>query len=227
MTPAAYLANVPDWSDWATAQAWVDAAVARVRSAQPADIQDFACLDGAELCPPDALWRRWVLATFAADLACYPAPVDQVSFCRLARAMHLFPKGFSLYFGRDASGQGTPLGYCGWLPIWPATFAQFHDHPAALADRAIAPAPLRSNHAPYLYIFNYSVPAQLRGTPLSRALVQHMVAGVAACQPAGLATIAVSADGRRIAERWGMQVTASVQVGDGTEHVLATPRDRL
>lgn len=213
--------GVPDWTDWDAASAWVCEGLRNV-AALPRACGDEGRFESTLPSPvegkrfgqyQDAGWRRAVLAVFLADLASYPAGADQVSFARLALAMHVFPRGFRTWWTRDGQGRAWPAGYAAWHPVSPATFSLLANASPCLRNRVVAPQPLGPGERPYVYVFNYSVALPLRRTALSRALVKTLAADLAAAEPEGLAAIVVSEDGRRVAERLGMKRTGELRSG--------------
>ncbi len=171
----------------------------------------------------DSTWRKHVLATFMADLASYTEPASRVSFERLAYVMHAFPTGFRVFWAQGPDCRWWPVGYSAWYPMLASAFALLADDAHALRDRMVVPALEPELEGPFVYLFNYSVVGTLRRTPLSSNLVKRLAADIAAANPAGLATIAVSADGCRVAERFGMKRTG-VLVLDGVEQFVFAAR---
>lgn len=227
------LESVPSWENWNVVEDWV--AAARVAAAAPLR------LDGGELCSlsgseiagasasvlgryADISWRRFALATFAADLCCYFSKEDQVNFDRLLYVMHAFPEGFRVWWSRISDGAWWPVGYSGWYPVSDAVFSRIEAGDPSLSDRLIPP--VRENRRPgcLLYVFNYSVTPSLRASPTSRALIKGLAADIDMEQPAALAAITVSADGVRVAERFGMRAQALLRIGDLTERIYIARR---
>jgi hypothetical protein len=206
-------AAVPDGSNWTDAASWVQEGLQRIASLPRScagegmfESRVAPAAGGGTLgLYEEPAWRRAVLATFLADHACYPSPAEQVDFARLAYVMHAFPAGFRTYWARDADGRAWPMGYAGWYPMPAATFELLANRPGELCGRRVMPEPLRPEARPWIYVFNYSVVPALRGTALSRTLIKTLAADLASVRPLGLAAITVSEDGRRIAERFGMQ----------------------
>jgi hypothetical protein len=225
------LALVPDGASWTDAQAWLDEGLRELAACASgaAAAEGFRVTTTPE--EPSAgsfgrygnpLWRRAVLATFFADLASYRVPVDQVSFDRLAFVMHAFPRGFRTYWVRPTGSRWWPVGYAGWYPMLPSAFRQFQRHPEELENRMVVPAIVDAAIAPFVYVFNYSVAPPFKGTALSKALVKSLAADLADAKPRGLACIAVSPDGCRIAERFGMRRTGTFTLDGSSELVFAT-----
>jgi hypothetical protein len=161
----------------------------------------------------DARWRGFVGATFAADLACYAEPGDQVSFDRLVDAMRAFPSGFRLW-GARLAGAGSawvPLGYSGVIPIAEAMFTQIEAGAVSLTGPPITALPAVEEGGSFLYLFNYSVVPGLRGTRMAARLVKALAEDVARTPHRGLAALTVSRDGERVAERFGMAARARAE----------------
>src|SRR5690349_14371323 len=91
------------FSDWDALSTRLARVVEQAREVEPTrEVEaSFGAIEDVEERAPgplgryaDARFRGLVGATFAADLACYAAPVDQVKFDRLVDAMRIFPRGF-------------------------------------------------------------------------------------------------------------------------------------
>ena len=102
-----------------------------------------------------------------------------------------------------------------------SVFRQFAKHPHEIENRTVVPA-ARLDDAPFIYVFNYSVAAPFKGTALSKALVKNLAFDLAQAKPAGLTCIAVSPDGCRVAERFGMKQTGEFTVDGSRERVFVT-----
>lgn len=210
---AAPLDAVPDWAD-GRPDAWLDRTLDAIRTSAPVDrAPSFACAGFSDLHPgsvasalgwhADPAWRRFALGLFAADLACYATPGDQVTFDRLSYVVSRFPQGFRLWWRAAADGAWLPVGYTGWYPVTESTFSRLEAGDPTLADRLIPPE-RELGERPFIYVFNYSVEAPSRRSALSRSLMQGLASDLAAANPAGLSAITVSPDGIRNAERLGM-----------------------
>lgn len=216
------------FSDWDVLRGQLIGVVERARAAAltEAVAASFASIEDepADALGPlgryaDARFRGLVGATFAADLASYDAPADQVSFDRLLDAMRVFPRGFRLW-GATIDGAGwTPLGYTGVIPIAAATFARFEAGSASLAGPPTAALPAVEPGGSFLYLFNYSVVPGLRGTPLAARVIKALAEDVARTPHLGLAALTVSGDGERVARRFGMEAR-----GAGRHEVVFTRR---
>lgn len=230
MTPDALapLAGVPDWTDGTEAEAWLARTIDAI-GALPRIAEGDACVStaGSSLGLPDppgptgrfgdARWRRFALAAFAADLACYLTPEDRVGFDRLLYVLDGFPGGFRVWWRRHHEAW-LPVGYAAWYPISPGSLSRLERGDPTLAERLIPPVRVASKGAP-VYVFNYSLDASSRRSTLSRALLSTLAAELSAAEPAALAAITVSPDGIRVAERFGMARRATLVSGDLTEWV--------
>jgi hypothetical protein len=169
-------------------------------------------------------WRRFALGIFAADLACYGTPGEQVTFDRLSYVVSRFPQGFRLWWRGTADRGWLPVGYTGWYPVSETTFERLEAGDPALADRLIPPLttmPGAAENRPFVYVFNYSADPSSRRSALSKALMQRLDQDLIAARPAGLAAITVSSDGLRIATRFGMKRRAGLDHGAVSESVHA------
>jgi hypothetical protein len=178
--------------------------------------------------PPvaDPRWQGFVAALYLADLASYAEPASQVDFARLRHVVQVFPRGFRLW-SADLPGAGRlPVGYSGWYPIAAASFTRMEREAGSLRDRTVQPLPAIERGGSFLYLFNFSVVPELKGTSAARRLMQTYASDVHAEEPRGLAAITVSPDGVRVATRFGMIRTGTVQGEGGEEGVFVTARPR-
>jgi hypothetical protein len=224
------LEGVPDLGDVAAATAWFEAKQAILRSLEPSPEIEASCrsvavndLVGAPS-PPfgrygDAAWRKLVLATLLVDWSCYPAPVDRVGIERLFQVMHVFPAGFRVWWVNDPGSGWLPVGYTGWYPIAELTFETLDARTSALFDRNVPALPAIDPGGSFLYLFNYSVLESLRRTSCSRRLLRALADDLAAVPLRGLAAIAVSEEGIRVAERFGMRRSGTLVLDGAPEHV--------
>jgi hypothetical protein len=211
--------ELADFSDWDALPGRIAGVVERARGVAITEeiAASFAAIEDEPEGSPgrigrfgDARWRGLVAATFAADLACYAEPRDQVSFDRLLDAMRIYPRGFRLW-GARASGAGwLPLGYTGVIPIAEATFARFEEGTASLGGAAITALPAVEPSGSFLYLFNFSVVPGLRGTPPAARVVKAFADDVQRTPHRGLAALTVSRDGERVVERFGMEARGRV-----------------
>lgn len=216
-------------ADWSGATGWLDAGLAALASGVPSAAAVEAVVHDEEERGVlgrygQRRWRSFVLGTFLADLACYPAPVDQVGFERLAYVMHVFPRGFRLWGGEVPGAGWLPVGYTGWYPIAASSFEVLEN--ASLRDRMVVPLPAIEPGGSFVYVFNFSIVPQLRGTVASKRLVRALAEDIAAAKARGLAAITVSAEGARVVERFGMKRTGTIEVG-GSEEAVYTSRAAL
>lgn len=226
------LEAVPDPADIAGATRWFEERRAALRGLEPspATLASFRATEVGRVlgqpAPPfgrhaDATFRKLVLAALLADWACYEAPVDQVRFDRLLHVMHVFPAGFRVWWAEAPGAGWLPVGYTGWFPIAAVTFEVLETRAAELRDRAlpVLPALEPEPEGSYVYLFNYSIVAALRGTDCSRRLVRALADDVGAVRLRGMAAITVSEDGARVAERFGMRRSGVMVVEGVPEHV--------
>lgn len=223
------LKNVPDFTSWKDARLWINQGLTNAQQMTPklASETEFLALDLDDIEKernfPFGLyasekWRKFVLATFLADLVSYPTPIDQVNFDRLLYVMHAFPQGFRTWWMRLPDHSWWPAGYTGWYPMLETMYELFQKNPEKLKDRTVVPdATKRPN--PYLYLFNYSLAPQLKKTALSKALMESYVNDISKQNAKGLACITVSEDGIRVAERLGMVCKGYLHLDGSTEGV--------
>jgi hypothetical protein len=215
-------------ADWSAAAGWLEAGLAALRGLAPsgalaASVEPVIHQEEES----SALgrygqrrWRSFVLGTFLADLASYPAPVDQVGFERLAYVMAVFPRGFRLW-GCDVGGAGwLPVGYSGWYPIAATSFELLEQKAASLRDRTVVPLPDVEPGGSFVYVFNFSIVPELRQTAASKRLVRALAEDITAARPRGLSAITVSPEGARVVERFGMKRTGAIVIGGGEEQVF-------
>lgn len=230
MRDAELLNSVPEW---AFAHGWISDGLRVLETRDPGRAEEFvtttipdAAKGGALGRYDDSRWRQAVLATFFADLASYTTASDQVNFDRLAFVMHAFPSGFRTYWAPMADGRWWPVGYSAWYPMLASAFELLDRRPSELENRMVVPATIRSDVAPFVYVFNYSVAPTFKKTELSKALVKALAAEIEAARPCALACIAVSPEGCRVAERFGMRRSGTFTLDTETETVF-TWRDAI
>lgn len=225
------LSNVPDFTSWKEASDWLEEGKRVARQLVPGAIlqADMASLEWDDIAQkqeaPFGLyasdkWRKFVLATFLADLVAYPKSSDQVNFERLLYVMHAFPRGFRTWWHKVPDGSWWPMGYTGWYPMLETAFQLFENNPGELKDRMVVPNTHITEQAPYLYLFNFSAAVALKKSNFTQALMQRFVEDISAQKPAGLACITVSEDGMRIANRFGMTRSGAITVDGESEGVF-------
>lgn len=223
------LEDVPDFTSWDEAQRWIE----DIKTLPQQDMADaqFATLEWSDIQEQpessfgfyaSANWRKFVLATYAADLMSYPEPVDQVNFDRLLFVMHAFPQGFRTWWIKPANKPWRPVGYTGWYPMLDTMFETFQNSPEKLKNRMVVPNNAASADGPILYLFNFSCAPQLKKTALTKALMTMCAADIAKQNPKGLACITVSDDGIRIAKRFGMTCSGYLTIDNTPEGVFVT-----
>lgn len=100
-------------------------------------------------------------------------------------------------------------------------FNVLHDDPGKVTHRGfMKPAPL-SPQGSFIYLFNYSIIPALRGTAHSRTLIKNYASELNAIPSLGLAAVTVSADGARIARKFGLTERGSMTHDGEPEQVYA------
>jgi hypothetical protein len=231
-TPDSLLSSVPDWHDWKKVSQWIkdgqrNAIQLSRESLEPSSIY---CLEWSNLreeknwpfgyyCSP--IWRKFTLAAFLADLVSYAAPIDQVNFDRLVFLMHCFPQGFRVWWLKSHDGGcWWPVGYTGWYPMLETVFDTFEKAPEKLRDRMVLPDPKSLEGSPYIYLYNYSVAPTLKKSSLSKALMKRYSDDIYAQAFQGLASIAVSEDGIRMASRFDLKLSGYLKIENMAEGVF-------
>src|SRR4051812_34718686 len=122
------LPAIPDWTDWRANEDWLSASLAALFRVQPGAIaeddflaapaESFGSLESGPFGRYGSPgFRALCLSLYLADLACYPAPRDQVSFARLLHVVHAYPAGFRVFFAPVEGAGLLPVGYTGYFPI--------------------------------------------------------------------------------------------------------------
>ncbi len=221
------LSCVPDCTSWEKARMWLEQGRHGVPHLDPT--QEAISLEWpvGTTRPPDCFglyadpnWRKFVLATFLADLVSYHVPADQVSFDRLLYVMHAFPEGFRTWWMQDAKRVFWPVGYSGWYPMTKDAFTHFCERPNHLESRMVVPTRQSSS---YVYLFNFSVAPQLKNSLASNALMKAFCQDIKALKAKGLACITVSDDGIRVAKRFGMTLSGYVNESQEGVYVVSMP----
>jgi hypothetical protein len=225
------LAALPDFAEIAEASGWIEASLAAIGRASAEAllaaplipvVPPYADAAASPLGPSaSAPGRRFALATLLADWACYPRPRDRVDVARLLSVLWRFPRGFRVWLGKIGE-DWLPVGYTGWYPIAPALFHRLCTDPASIADRgAVVPLSAIDPAGACIYLFNYSIVPPLRHTAHSATLLKALARDIAGVPLAGAAAITVSADGARVAERFGLSHTGDISIDGEAEHVYA------
>jgi hypothetical protein len=158
------------------------------------------------------LWRKFLLSVYYADIVSYEKREDQADFSRLSYIVNKFPGGFTVWWIRTRD-RLYPAGYTGWYYAEEETFARIAES-REISSRFFPPA---RSATPYLYLFNYSAAPVLRGSAYSKRLIKDFVSAVAVPPCKGLFCAAVSGDGGRIAERFGMNAGGRIKTPDGKD----------
>jgi hypothetical protein len=157
-------------------------------------------------------WRKFVVSAYCADLVSYTEAEDRVDFPRLLYLLSVFPQGFTVWWGELKNGERYPVGYTGWYYTDGYTFSQV-ERGAVITSRFFSPS---REPTPYLYLYNYSIHPGLKSTVFSRTLIKEYVSQVYRVDYAGLFCAAVSVDGIRVAEKFGMREAGFITAPDGT-----------
>jgi hypothetical protein len=222
-----------DFFDWTLAESWIEEGKKQIKlfNTEKVDEKDICFFDWSENESgggfpfgyyPSECWRKFVLAVFFADLISYENPVDQVNFERLLFVMHAFPQGFRVWGIKLTDGKYWPVGYTAWYPMSEMMFEIFQKSPEKLKDRTVVPDAKRVKEKKYLYLFNYSVVPALKNTALTKQMLQRFDQDIKSQSPSGLACVTVSADGMRVAKRFGMSHTGDFDIDGSIENVYAT-----
>jgi hypothetical protein len=209
------LKKIPDFNDWNKALKWINKGLRLIQQCSEKDIFDgeIFFLEWKQIEEPwkfpfglfqSKSWRKFVLATFCADLISYNDRIEQVDFERLLFVMHAFPQGFRTWWVKLLNGTCWPVGYTGWYPMLETTFELFQNNPSKLKNRMVVPNVQESEGRPYLYLFNFSVAQEFKKTFLTKVLIKTYIDDIQMQNAAGLSCITVSKDGIRIAERLDM-----------------------
>lgn len=224
------LQDVPDFTSWEKARVWLKKGLQAVQTLSPslmlhaeivsmewADIEQES--DGFFGCYSSEHWRKFVLATFLADLISYPNTVDQVNFDRLLFVMHGFPQGFRIWWINISNQLWVPAGYTGWYPMNETMFELLKQSPERLRGRMVVPATEPNREKSYLYLFNYSAAPMFKHSSFSKRLMERYAEDIKDQQADGLACITVSEDGARMAIRFQMSFTGYLNSRGTTEKI--------
>lgn len=226
------LETVPDFSSWDTALLWLEQGRKQVSNYIPKNVSsnemvsmDWSDVEQKSQSPLGMYsvenWRKFVLATFLADLVSYENPVDQVSFDRLLFVMHAFPKGFRTWWVKLSDGSWWPVGYTGWYPMLQTMYELFEKKPGALKNRIVVPD-VGGDRSGYLYLFNFSVAPGWKKTLLAKNLMKTYVQDIIEQKALGLACITVSEDGMRLAKRLGMECSGQLTIDGSVEGIYVS-----
>lgn len=222
------ISTIPDWSNWKKAEAWLTQGRKTAKSLDPKKpfyAMSWDSLQTKAFSPfgfySETNWRKFVLGIYLADLISYSIPADQVRFDHLAFTLQKFPQGFTLWWSHGPQGW-WPAGYTAWIPIQEAQFKIFLNSPQSLTERLVIPQETVKGR-PWLYLYNYSVAPNLKGSALTQALIKGYSKTILALRPKGFATVTVSNDGRRVAQKFGMKRTGSFKIQNTLDVVYCTP----
>jgi len=223
------LDDVLDFKNFDDVTPWLGERLALVRRAPPAELLHSPLISvtapvsfESPLGPYSSpQWRKFALAAFVSDRACYAKPADQADFPRLLSVLAAFPAGFRVWMCRIGLAF-VPVGYVGWYPISRTIFDLLETTPQTIAHRGVM-VPLRTVDAVenYIYLFNYSIIPQLRRTAHSKTLLATMAGDLSVLPVAGAAAVTVSPEGARVAERFGMIRTGELFFENEPEQVYA------
>jgi hypothetical protein len=167
-------------------------------------------LDGSTLAPH-------LEALLAADHRCYPRPVDRLSRERAEQLLAAADLRVRLWF--DEAGE--PCGYTAIHTIAAPVLALLEQPPETASDRGFVVPATAGEAAAGVYLFNYSIAPELRRSAASRALIAGLADDLAAMpQSLPVAALCVSAEGVRVAERFGLRDHARIEVGGDLETVM-------
>ena len=156
-------------------------------------------------------------ALLAADHRCYPRAVDQLSRERAELLLNAADLRLRLWF--DATGE--PCGYTAIHTIAAPVLRLLQQPPLSAPDRGFVVPATAGEEAVGIYLFNYSVAAELRRSDASRALLAGLaedLEAMAANLP--VAALCVSDEGVRVAARLGLRRQARIVVGGEAETVM-------
>lgn len=227
------LSYIPDFLEWDAAKRWINKGkkiISQCTEKQVLNGEIFS-LEWIQIAEkkeyPFGLyqsesWRKFVLATFFADIISYPSPAKQVNFERLLFVMHAFPQGFRTLWVRLNKNICWPVGYTGFYPMLESAFDLFKHHPEKLKNRMVVPNNSVEEVRPYLFLFNFSVAPELKFDYLTKMLMKGFVEDIQRYNAKELACIAVSEDGIRIAKRFDMVHKGDFVAGGFSEGIYVT-----
>ena len=130
---------------------------------------------------------------------------DQVDFPRLCLHSELRPQGFTVWWAEFADGQKFPVGYTGWYCVAESVFQQVAALQAQRTGRFTIDFSASEQKTAYLYLFNYSIVRELKGTRFFSELIKDFASEINGMDAKGLFCATVSEDGSRVAERFSMK----------------------
>jgi len=155
-------------------------------------------------------------ALIAADHRCYPRAVDRLSHERAELLLAAAELRVRLWFDEH----GEPCGYTAIHTIAAPVLMLLEQPPATAPDRGFV-VPAQAGEAAGVYLFNYSIAPELRRSAASRALLAGLADDLVAMpQSLPVAALCVSAEGVRVAERFGLRDHARIEVGGDLETVM-------
>lgn len=224
------LESIPDLRSHEHIVSWLTQEAAHIRALDAAALagcETFSLLPGAQAsphCGEKEAADKFVLALLAADWACYAQPAHREDYAHLKLAASVFPKGFRLWLAR-LEGRCVPVGYSGFHPIARRTFSLLKHSPESITSRElIAPEPESYDHANYLYLYNIGIITPFWKSDVSKTLIKTFVQDMASIPSRGLAAIAVSPDGERIVERFGLRKSGCI-THDGQKEMAYTSEE--
>ncbi|HEX4414188.1 MAG TPA: hypothetical protein VH107_11210 [Lacipirellulaceae bacterium] len=165
---------------------------------------------------------KFVNAALAADWACYSAAADQADCGRLSVVIATFPRGFNVWFCNVSPSDWLPVAYTGWYPIGAAAFEKAYAKPSLLYHRGeLKPEPNLAAGGSFVWLFNYSIIAQLRKSEQSRAMLQRYAHDLSGEKILGRAAAVLSEESKRVVERFGMSYRGDMTHDGVNENVYA------
>lgn len=224
------LRPLPDLRSRERVVSWLTQEAAQIRALDAAALEGcetFSLLPGTKTAHPCG-WEEdadaFVLALLVADWACYAQPAHREDYAHLKLAVSVFPKGFRLWLAR-LEGRCVPVGYSGFHPIARRTFSLLKHSPESITSRErITPEPESFDHANYLYLYNIGIIKPFQKSQVSRRLVTTLVEDMASIAHCALAAVAVSPDGERILERFGLRKSGCIS-HDGQKEMAYTSEE--
>ena len=156
-------------------------------------------------------------ALLTADHRCYPRAVDRLSRERAELLLAAAELRVRLWLDEA----GAPCGYTAIHTIAAPVLALLERPPATATDRGFVVPATVGEAAAGVYLFNYSIAAELRRSGASRALIAGLADDLGAmAKGLPIAALCVSAEGVRVAERLGLRAHARIEVGGDLETVM-------